>query len=690
MDDIWMQHTAAKSVMNVGYTINANHTLYEFTIPFNVRLGIKKPKEMGVFAQFVSFGAIEYINSETSNVVQIVWDEIRQRRLAYTEENIYVDSNDCNMDQSDVSFDVNIIIDTEYVLVYDELCNMPLIVPHTLDTNQTLFTIGFVNDAKYDSSQITEFTYIEVYQFPLTYAGYSIANINVSASVSPILTPNPTLVPTVKPTFKPTPKDTDITNIDFEYMFFNVTIPLFESITGSIDNIQEIIETLLSRNNDFEYIDIEITNKNQIILVNNTVTIEIRVTIDSIYSEQIVDYSESNEYQNQFEKEVEKELNTTVTVTVTHKKKQSIISFLYESADLVIYIIIVIMSISVLLTIVAFIMNTRKWRTDSAKPLVLFYFGVRITDVITDINLAYVLWLNSMEQKKDATIFALFIACCVFILIPWIVNILSIHKVKTYLSKNKRSALWFSNPLNVKIFVLLVFVTGDAFFAAQVISSYVFGLKLFDAGISEKIDIEKLRAIKIYGVIALENVPQLILAGIYAFVVENESIFKVAFVSMVISFVSIFVCVVFWCLNKLSGNGEQFTMVEYSITLGTTETAKIKEKVGYKRKIRNNICKQIAADKDELEIVYISDKERRIHLVQSVYVGDLEHDKDVQDPALKYISKKYMNPEANNALKQWFKTYYEFEKDVDFEVSGVEELTNTTYNMVTEMEQTRR
>merc|ERR1711933_582389 len=109
----------------------------------------------GVFGQFISFGGSDYIemNETTDDIVQIAWDSKEMIRLAYTAENIYQtgygNPDDCLWDENDI-FDVLIQIDTEKIMVSDELCQSVSVANHTLGSTQTIVTLGFIDDDKYD------------------------------------------------------------------------------------------------------------------------------------------------------------------------------------------------------------------------------------------------------------------------------------------------------------------------------------------------------------------------------------------------------------------------------------------------------------------------------------------------------------------------------------------------------------
>eukprot|EP01083_Nonionella_stella_P004972 14519_1 len=185
--DVWNDVDTVQAVMSAGDRLRSNSKLYQFQIPFTVRLGIKKP-----FAQFVSLGGSEYVDETTSNVVQIVWNEKRKMVFAYTGGSIRYEMN-CTWETTETVFDVIIVVDSTNVMVMNALCDSLLVAEHDLAVNQTVITLGMVDNGDFDDNEITEFTYIEVYQLPSSYVGIiadqeELSNVIDIATLPPIQT----------------------------------------------------------------------------------------------------------------------------------------------------------------------------------------------------------------------------------------------------------------------------------------------------------------------------------------------------------------------------------------------------------------------------------------------------------------------------------------------------------------------
>merc|ERR1712228_368868 len=86
-------HDAETICMNPGQFIVANADLFQFHLPFMMKLGIRRGIVDGVYdqiAHFISFGGIGYNELPTDNVLQIVWDGMNGARLIYSETEIFI------------------------------------------------------------------------------------------------------------------------------------------------------------------------------------------------------------------------------------------------------------------------------------------------------------------------------------------------------------------------------------------------------------------------------------------------------------------------------------------------------------------------------------------------------------------------------------------------------------------------
>merc|ERR1712176_339369 len=105
MTSIWDQNQSTLTTPENGGKIEmapddvliADSDLFQFTIPFTLKVGIENPVpspsdewSAGRFAHFISLGSENYVEEATENVVQIVWDGKKEVRLIYGADKIYV------------------------------------------------------------------------------------------------------------------------------------------------------------------------------------------------------------------------------------------------------------------------------------------------------------------------------------------------------------------------------------------------------------------------------------------------------------------------------------------------------------------------------------------------------------------------------------------------------------------------
>eukprot|EP01083_Nonionella_stella_P054304 143383_1 len=477
---------------------------------------------------------------------------------------------------------------------------------------------------------------------------------------------------------------TEDVHTDFAFRFDNISQEDFATINASADAIEAIVDELYENKYDFD-VDIEIVNEHELVYMKRSTIMIIRVSYEEMYESDIINYTFSTYYRRELEARAQQRMNATV-ITVVIIKYINISTtvaipspsttrghddFVVDYMQTLFILIWIINGITITLAIVAFCLSSVcKFGTDSAKPFILIMFGLRFTDIITDLNVCYVLWTDYLQHKSDdALLLVLCVSSVLFLFLPWFANIYSISIIRKRLSNNRRASAWFSAYSNSTFFLIVVVLTGDAFFALQLISSYLFGIKRLDAGISEKLEMNQFRMIRIFGVICLEAIPQVMIAAIYAFSIENNK--NIALLSMVVSVISIFICIVSWLLLPSPTKQSSYQMIQYTIEMQlhgsvpardkNTEKRKIIKYVGYKQKLRNNLSLSIGTERDQMEIVYTSmtDNGANIEIVQFVHNMEIGMKNDIQSIEA-FIANKYddNNIHINVMLHQHYHLQY--------------------------------
>lgn len=173
----------------------ADSELFQFEIPFALKLGIQRPDPTsasdgtwtsGKYAHFVTVGRAEYVLDaedigEDEDVLQMVWDGTVGARLVYAPSGLWEtgldDSSYCEWDLQNVVQEVTIYVDSLKVTIVDDLCDgNNMTVTHGLNATARFMnlSIGFIEprNKEYGDSNRIAFSYIEAYQYSTTeYAG---------------------------------------------------------------------------------------------------------------------------------------------------------------------------------------------------------------------------------------------------------------------------------------------------------------------------------------------------------------------------------------------------------------------------------------------------------------------------------------------------------------------------------------
>eukprot|EP01084_Bolivina_argentea_P074739 135556_1 len=211
-----------------------------------------------------------------------------------------------------------------------------------------------------------------------------------------------------------------------------------------------------------------------------------------------------------------------------------------ESFDYVLIGILSFLGLMTLISILAFLYNRQFFPTlpgfspvDDAQWAALLIFGVQAWDFVSDVNLAIEIWgdlngngIPDKEEEdvtfKDANLLVLIsaIGSSVSIILPYIVNLAIAANIKRLIRKNNAAKAYFQ--YYAAVYVLFVVLSGGAYPALAVVSSNIFGLIMFNSGLTRH-ELKKLSKIKVFGTIVLENLPQLVCQILYSYVLGYPS-----------------------------------------------------------------------------------------------------------------------------------------------------------------------
>eukprot|EP01083_Nonionella_stella_P251280 867136_1 len=173
---------------------------------------------------------------------------------------------------------------------------------------------------------------------------------------------------------------------------------------------------------------------------------------------------------------------------------------------------------------------------DDAKWTSVWIFALQFWDFYSDINLSVEIWNTDKDflasEKKLLLLISAF-GSTFFVLIPYIANLVVAARIKHVVRKNPMAKGYFQG--NTPLFALLVVVTGGAYPALALVSSRIFGLQIMSCGLTQY-ELKQMSKIKVLGTVLLENVPQLVCQGLYAYAIGNTTqAVQLAFIASLLS-----------------------------------------------------------------------------------------------------------------------------------------------------------
>ena len=150
----------------------------------------------------------------------------------------------------------------------------------------------------------------------------------------------------------------------------------------------------------------------------------------------------------------------------------------------------------------------------------LVVYILQVFDLFTDIGFV----LNVQDTVNTTTTFGFVIAVAApaFVAAPYLVNLYLAFTFKRKFGrgvhKNKYTFQWFQRHHNA--FAAMVALSGGSYAALNLASSRLFGMDVFDSGLTVR-TVAEFKYISIYCNVLLQNVPNLIIQSIF-FVSSSE------------------------------------------------------------------------------------------------------------------------------------------------------------------------
>ena len=373
-------------------------------------------------------------------------------------------------------------------------------------------------------------------------------------------------------------------------------------------------------------------------------------------------------------------------------------SSFFESSNYTTYVMVVILGISLFITILGFFHAKQlfcgKLKTGDSDSLVAFMlFGIRINDVFTDISVCIIIWnnyINNINHEYSLYYLILAIGSAVFLIVPYIANVINASKTKSKKFLNKiRVQEYFSQ--NSLIFLIIALLTGDAYVTLQVTNSKLFAINKLDLGITDY-DFRHMKTMKIVYVVLLENFPQLIIQITYTILtsVANPTVI----LGFIFSALSSVVVTLEYCMNSggLSHADVVSVYLQGTVISDQTNTTtqdeiieKLDQKKGYRKCVREQIAKITNYKESNVLIGYIDvDPDSfLIHIVHYIVKsktwdkkksltlnddGNISNDNDDEIDIKQFIEQHYSKQSVTDVLVKWLKEHFEFDDTIDLEL----------------------
>eukprot|EP01083_Nonionella_stella_P080654 221711_1 len=172
---------------------------------------------------------------------------------------------------------------------------------------------------------------------------------------------------------------------------------------------------------------------------------------------------------------------------------------------------------------------------DDAKWTAVWIFALQFWDFYSDINLSVEIWNTDKDFYAGENLLLLISAfgSTFFVITPYIANLVVAARIKLWIRNNSMAKSYFEG--NTPLFAILVVITGGAYPALALVSSRIFGLQIMSCGLTQY-ELKQMSQIKVLGTVLLENVPQLVCQGLYAYAIGNTTpAVQMAFIASLLS-----------------------------------------------------------------------------------------------------------------------------------------------------------
>eukprot|EP01084_Bolivina_argentea_P109212 195184_1 len=221
---------------------------------------------------------------------------------------------------------------------------------------------------------------------------------------------------------------------------------------------------------------------------------------------------------------------------------------------------------------------------------------LQILDLISDCFLSVDISLRSQSDNKFKIAL---IVSIIFIVMPCLLSLIQVYYYsRKYWNKYNSVREWLLT--HSKWLYILSILTGSSFSAIEILNSSFLGVYCFEMGLSNK-QIILFKTQRVYSIIMLENIPQLVLQIWYMFQLGKSDNF-IAIVAIIFSGISIIVTILSMTIEKSLLNSQEYTLLSMDV-IGKSVVEKSRKCRKTVRKIKEGISGIIGLDYELIDIV---------------------------------------------------------------------------------------
>eukprot|EP01083_Nonionella_stella_P102330 291004_1 len=185
--------------------------------------------------------------------------------------------------------------------------------------------------------------------------------------------------------------------------------------------------------------------------------------------------------------------------------------------------------------------------------------GLGVCDTVLDLLFAVTLTLH-FNETQDIPFLVAMIAAYTFIVLPIMYSIVQlVMKSRQWWQSDDNLRIWWMEHSNVLYFLSVI--TGSSYTAVSTANCNAFQLELFSMGLNKQQRL-KFNTKRVYGIVCLENIPQVVIQIWYLITVGMD---WTALLSIISSITSIIVTALTICTQRTLIRNQQFAKISFNV-----------------------------------------------------------------------------------------------------------------------------